>query len=100
MKIASELGWRHNYNLATAFIDFFAWCGLAYDLKVPSLAMVMKRMERLGEQPNSAEWITRRVDASRAVVIRDTLLGLVTLTVPVWSLVLGRALYLLCAIAQ
>lgn len=48
---ASELGWRANFNAATALIDFFATIGWAYDLRKPSVQMITSRMERTGENP-------------------------------------------------
>nr|XP_022906820.1 acyl-CoA Delta(11) desaturase-like [Onthophagus taurus] len=36
-------------NLTTAFIDFFAWLGWAYDLKTASEEMVRRRMLRTGD---------------------------------------------------
>lgn len=49
---ASELGWQQNFNLATAFIDFMAYIGQAYDLKKPPPEMVQKRKERTGQLPD------------------------------------------------
>lgn len=46
---ASELGWEHNFNLATIFIDVCAWLGLAYDLKKPSKETVSMKMKRCGD---------------------------------------------------
>ncbi|CAG2176834.1 unnamed protein product, partial [Oppiella nova] len=47
---ASEYGWKSNFNLATAFIDFFAMLGLAYDLKKASDKAIAERQERTGEK--------------------------------------------------
>lgn len=44
----SELG-TYKYNLTTAFIDFFAWIGWAYDLKSVSQEMVKSRVLRTGD---------------------------------------------------
>lgn len=44
----AELG-NYRYNFTTAFIDFFAKIGWAYDLKSVSTDMVKKRVERTGD---------------------------------------------------
>lgn len=44
---AAELG-DYKLNLTTAFIDFFAKIGWAYDLKTVSAETVRKRVERTG----------------------------------------------------
>ena len=46
---ASEWGWRFNFNFTTLCIDFFAWTGLAYDLKTASREIVKKRRNRCGD---------------------------------------------------
>ncbi|XP_029173699.1 acyl-CoA Delta(11) desaturase-like [Nylanderia fulva] len=45
---AAELG-NYKLNIATAFIDFFAYLGLAYDLKTASAKIVKKRALRNSE---------------------------------------------------
>ncbi|XP_046406050.1 acyl-CoA Delta-9 desaturase-like [Ischnura elegans] len=45
---AAELG-NYRTNLTTAFIDFFAWVGWAYDLKKVPVEMVRKRAARTGD---------------------------------------------------
>lgn len=45
----SELG-KYTFNWTTAFIDFFAKIGWAYDLKTVSDDMVRKRIERTGDR--------------------------------------------------
>lgn len=45
---ASELGF-FRFNLTTAFIDFFAKMGWAYDLKSAPLSMVQQRAKRSGD---------------------------------------------------
>lgn len=45
---AAELG-DYSLNFTTAFIDFFAWLGLAYDLKSVSPEIVEKRVKRTGD---------------------------------------------------
>lgn len=44
----SELGF-YSLNLSTAFIDFFAKIGWAYDLKTVSKEMIEKRATRTGD---------------------------------------------------
>ncbi|XP_066580885.1 acyl-CoA Delta-9 desaturase-like [Prorops nasuta] len=44
----AELG-HYTYNFTTAFIDFFARIGWAYDLKSVSKDMVQKRVEKTGD---------------------------------------------------
>lgn len=44
---AAELG-NYRLNVTTAFIDFFAKIGWAYDLKTVSAETVRKRVERTG----------------------------------------------------
>lgn len=44
---AAELG-DYSFNITTAFIDFFAKIGWAYDLKTVSADTVRKRVERTG----------------------------------------------------
>lgn len=44
---AAELG-DYSLNVTTAFIDFFAKIGWAYDLKTVSADTVRKRVERTG----------------------------------------------------
>ncbi|XP_011698178.1 PREDICTED: acyl-CoA Delta(11) desaturase-like [Wasmannia auropunctata] len=45
---AAELG-NYRTNFTTAFIDFFAWIGWAYDLKTVAYSMIKKRAERTGD---------------------------------------------------
>lgn len=44
----AELG-NYRMNLTTAFIDFFAKIGWAYDLKTVSNEIIKKRVERTGD---------------------------------------------------
>ncbi|KAJ6219713.1 hypothetical protein RDWZM_005525 [Blomia tropicalis] len=50
---ASELGYRYNFNITTLLIDFFEWCGLAYDLKKPPPHLIKARMGRSGDGTNN-----------------------------------------------
>lgn len=43
---ASE--WRYSFNFTTLFIDVMAWLGQAYDRKMISQEMVVRRKERTG----------------------------------------------------
>jgi len=45
---AGELG-DYGMNWTTAFIDFFAYIGWAYDLKQPSKEFVQRVVEKLGD---------------------------------------------------
>jgi len=45
---AAELG-NYRTNLTTAFIDFFARIGWAYDLKTVAYSMIKKRAARTGD---------------------------------------------------
>lgn len=52
----SELG-KYAFNWTTAFIDFFAKIGWAYDLKTTSQDMIRKRIERTGiKDPHIWGW--------------------------------------------
>lgn len=42
-------------NLTTAFIDFFAKIGWAYDLKTVSHEIIQKRVERTGDHSDASE---------------------------------------------
>lgn len=42
-------------NLTTAFIDFFAKIGWAYDLKTVSQEIIQKRVERTGDKSEAEE---------------------------------------------
>lgn len=62
---ASELGIGHVFNPATAFIDFFAWMGWAWNLKKADPELVKRRMGSTGNtalayQKNRVffEWLT------------------------------------------
>lgn len=44
----SEFG-DYSFNFTTAFLDFFAWLGLAYDLKTITKEMIAKRAMRTGD---------------------------------------------------
>lgn len=50
----AELG-NYRYNITTAFIDFFAFIGWAYDMKTVSPEIIERRAERTGDgsRPNS-----------------------------------------------
>lgn len=45
---AAELG-NYSMNMTTAAIDFFAWIGLAYDLKTVPERIVRSRVNRTGD---------------------------------------------------
>lgn len=52
---AAELG-DYRFNLTTAFIDFFAIIGWAYDLKTVSADTLRKRVERTGAVDDQLPW--------------------------------------------
>lgn len=45
---AAELG-NYRLNFTTAFIDFMAWVGWAYELKTTNVEMIKKRVARTGD---------------------------------------------------
>ena len=47
---ASEFGWAHNFNLTTAFIDFFELIGQVYDKRVADPSTVDSRSKRTGDR--------------------------------------------------
>lgn len=51
---ASELGFK--YNITTGFINFFAFFGQAYDLKIASKQMIKDRKLRTGDKPHDLEY--------------------------------------------
>ncbi|CAG2170067.1 unnamed protein product, partial [Oppiella nova] len=55
---ASEYGWRDNWNIATAFIDMFAWIGWAYDRRRPTEAVVKARISRTGDSDQKYNRLT------------------------------------------
>ena len=50
----AELG-NYELNFTTAVIDFFAWLGLAYDLKTVSHKVVYDRVHRTGDGTHPIE---------------------------------------------
>ncbi|XP_054158435.1 acyl-CoA Delta-9 desaturase-like, partial [Oppia nitens] len=78
---ASELGWKDNFNPATAFIDFFAWIGWAYDRKTPSPTVVNMRMARTGGYSR----LQCRLSLSSLSILLDFILGLLWITWPLWT---------------
>lgn len=49
---ASELG-KYSTNITKAIIDFFAWLGLAYDLKTVPERIIRSRINRTGDGSHS-----------------------------------------------
>jgi len=84
---ASEYGWKDNYNPATAFIDFFAWIGWAYDRKVPSKESIEKRITRTGDMS------AKKHVFSRVNWCYDFTTGIVCLTWPVWTCTLLNLIF-------
>ncbi|RZC34109.1 FA desaturase domain containing protein, partial [Asbolus verrucosus] len=52
---AAELG-TYSTNLNTAFIDFMAWIGWAYELKSASADIVLKRINRTGYESGTIDY--------------------------------------------
>ncbi|CAG2168508.1 unnamed protein product [Oppiella nova] len=75
---ASEYGWKDNFNPATAFIDFFAWIGWAYDRKVPPKTIIDARINRTGNMADKYHQMTR------FYTLIDFVSGLVFITWPLW----------------
>ncbi|KAJ8675191.1 hypothetical protein QAD02_010977 [Eretmocerus hayati] len=71
----SELG-NYAFNFTTAFIDFFAMIGWAYDLKTVSMDMVRKRVERTGDGTHELwGWGDKdlpREDREAAIIVNPT----------------------------
>ncbi|KAJ1522373.1 hypothetical protein ONE63_002662 [Megalurothrips usitatus] len=70
---AAELG-NYNGNLTTAFIDFFAWIGWAYDLKTVSREMIEKRVRRTGDHGDEV-WGWGDKDMSQDDVLDATIVN-------------------------
>ncbi|GJQ73937.1 Desat1 [Trypoxylus dichotomus] len=69
---ASELG-KYSLNWSTAFIDFFAKIGWAYDLKVVSTDVIKKRMLRTGDGTHQVEgWTDKNISEED---IQDTIVS-------------------------
>lgn len=67
---SSELG-NYKTNTPTAFIDFFAWLGLAYDLKTVPVSMINKRALRTGDGTRNSQFI----DDNKPDLTDDTVWG-------------------------
>jgi hypothetical protein len=67
----SELG-DYRFNFATAFIDFFAAIGWAYDLKSVDQKVIKSRMARTGEIRRSVE---RKKPFSYDLIIERSLIS-------------------------
>ncbi|CAG2169291.1 unnamed protein product [Oppiella nova] len=67
---ASEYGWKDNWNIATAFIDMFAWIGWAYDRRRPAEAVVKARIDRTGDSDQKYNGL------SGVYIILDSIVGL------------------------
>jgi hypothetical protein len=80
---AFEYGWKSNFNLTTAFIDLFAYLGLAYDRKVASNNAITARKLRTGE-----EIITLKKNC-----LIDYILGTIITTCPLWLTFSLRVIY-------
>uniref|UniRef100_A0A8D9F323 Acyl-CoA Delta(11) desaturase n=3 Tax=Cacopsylla melanoneura TaxID=428564 RepID=A0A8D9F323_9HEMI len=68
---ASELG-KYSTNVTTAFIDFFAKIGWAYDLKTVTPGLIAARAKRTGDGTHVWGWDDKEMnekDKRRAVII-------------------------------
>ncbi|CAG2174032.1 unnamed protein product, partial [Oppiella nova] len=63
---ASEYGWKDNWNIATAFIDMFAWIGWAYDRRRPTQTCVKARIARTGDSDHKYQRLTRLIQSQMA----------------------------------
>lgn len=85
-----EFGFRFNWNPMSACIDFCAWLGLAWDLKVASKRLVEERIRKHGD--------IKRIEApSRQPtvgVVLDYLQGFVTLFWALWIILAFKCVYL------
>lgn len=68
----SEYEWHQSYNPTTAFLDFCAYMGWAYDLNRASTDTVNKRIQRTGRMP--------RMPKVNCII--DTLGGIITVMIP------------------
>ncbi|CAG2179279.1 unnamed protein product, partial [Oppiella nova] len=75
---ASEHGWKDNWNIATAFIDMFAWIGWAYDRRRPTEACVKARIARTGDSDHKYQRLTR------VYAIIDSIMGAGVDLWPIW----------------
>ncbi|XP_054154134.1 stearoyl-CoA desaturase 5-like, partial [Oppia nitens] len=81
---ASEFGWDVNFNVNTAFIDFFHWIGWAYDLKKVPQEVIDKRKQRTGG-PQTKTFIQNNV-------IYDWIYGFFMSSIVFWILLSIRIL--------
>ncbi|XP_054154131.1 acyl-CoA Delta-9 desaturase-like [Oppia nitens] len=80
----SEFGWDVNFNVNTAFIDFFHWIGWAYDLKKAPQEVIDKRKQRTGgQQPRT--FIQNNV-------VYDWIYGFFMSSIAIWILLPIKAL--------
>lgn len=86
-----EFGFRYNWNPMTACIDFCAWLGLAWDLKVVSNRIIEERIIKYGD----IKQIETKSRKPSMGVIWDYLQGFVTLFWALWIILACRCVYLL-----
>ena len=83
----SELGFRSDINFTTMFIDFFEYCGLAYDLRKPTQAMIEARTDKLGDGSYDKVEVKRRRVGLKGLLILVAYLTCPFLVVaPIWIL--------------
>ncbi|XP_054158790.1 stearoyl-CoA desaturase 5-like [Oppia nitens] len=97
---ASELGWKSNFNLATAFIDMFAYMGQAYDRKQAPIESIENRKLRtaaatdliddLNNHHNNIPVPNNTINNNSnnmygyASTVYDYLMGILVVTWPLW----------------
>lgn len=67
---AAELG-DYVFNPTTAFIDFFAHIGWAYDLKTISEKTIRKRIERTGDGTHKHFWKGNSAKDTNSIIDND-----------------------------
>ncbi|HEY6435142.1 MAG TPA: hypothetical protein VIY47_01005 [Ignavibacteriaceae bacterium] len=75
---ASEMSWKFNFNPSTAFIDFCAFVGLAYDLKKPDHSLIKNRIERTSNE------VVYNKEIDRIDSVLDLLIGFLCCTALIW----------------
>jgi len=72
------------FNPATAFIDFFAMIGWAYDLKTASRQIVINKQKRSGNDDDYGK---------RNTAFYEWFTGLIVMTLPLWLFFILRLLF-------
>ncbi len=83
---SSEFGCNNNFNFNTAFINFFALIGWAYDLRKAPKEVIAKRKERTGDNQECNNPL-------RKFPILDWIFGMTLSASILWILFILRTLY-------